>query len=115
MFTPNITCFVISVSGKTNVYGAPVPGVRHKEGCSIIEFSLRNEKSAVRADSSATRGNANEYEAEVVLLLTKNTKAKIDDLIEVEGDTVRIMRLQPVRNVRGVISHFHVEATFWSD
>ena len=60
MFRPNQNCQIQKSSGKTDVYGMPVPGRKVNERLAVIELNLMAVKSSVRADSSASRGNAQE-------------------------------------------------------
>jgi hypothetical protein len=75
---------------------------------------MSNEKSAVRADTSATRGNAREMEADAVLLLAKNTVANIDDNVELMGHQFRIMSMHPRVDLLGDIDHYEVKCTYWT-
>jgi hypothetical protein len=92
----------------------PLPGPKVKEMCSIVKMVMSNEKSAVRADTSATRGNAREMEADTVLLLTKRTVAKIDDNVELMGHQFRIMSIYPRCDVLGSLDHYEVKCTYWT-
>ena len=115
MFNPNLSCQVRRSSGKNDVYGQPLPGIVINEKCSIVKLSLTNEKSAVRADTSASRGNALELEAISVILMTPKSQARIDDLIYVSGVVLRVMGRIPRYDVSGVINHYEIHATFWSN
>jgi len=79
-----------TTSGKTDVYGKPVPGVRYPERCAIIKLNVRDQKTAVRADSSASRGNAHELITNAILLMTATTKVRMDDIVIVAGHPVKI-------------------------
>jgi hypothetical protein len=115
MFRPNQGCVIFKASGKTDVYGMPLAGTRQAERCSIITLNVKNEKSAVRADTSASRGNARELEVDAKLLLTKTTVAAIDDVIEVAGTRLRIMSRFPRHDLQGRLDHFEVTCTYWSN
>ena len=75
MFRPNLTCIISVSSGETDVYGKPMPAKRVTERCAIVKLDIKNTKTSVRADTSASRGNARELIADSVILLTKNTVA----------------------------------------
>lgn len=113
MFKPNQKCR-IQLSAGNDVYGQPKPGVLVTEGCSIVRLMIRNEKSSVRADSSASRGNARELQADAVILLTTSTKAKIDDVIEIGGAKFKISGSFPRHDVNGRLDHIEVHAMIWS-
>jgi hypothetical protein len=114
MFRPNLTCIISVSSGETDVYGKPMPATRVTERCAIVKLDIKNTKTSVRADTSASRGNARELIADSVILLTKNTVANIDDIIEVSGATLRIASKFPRHNVSGELDHYEITATNWS-
>lgn len=114
IFRPKSRCVVIR-NGGNDLYGLPKPGIRHAERCSIVKFLVRNEKSTVRADSSASRGNAMELEADGVFLLTTNTVADIDDLVEINGHRMRVAARHMRFNAAGRHHHFEIHCTYWSD
>lgn len=115
MFRPNQNCTIYSATGKTDVYGTPAPAQLVKERCFVVKLDIANEKSAVRADTSASRGNARELEAKAEILLQPTTIAHIDDLIEVSGVKLRIMSKFPRRNMQGVLDHYQISCTYWSE
>lgn len=114
MFRPNQTCRIQLASGKSDVHGQALPARFVSERCSIVKLVISNEKSSVRADSSASRGNAMEFEAASVILLPAATQAKIDDIIAVTGVKLRIMALHQRFDATGRHDHTEVHATFWS-
>lgn len=115
MFKPNLKCRVQISSGKNDVYGQPIPGRYVNERCAVVKLNLSNEKSSVRADSSASRGNAIEEEAVSVILLPATTQANKDDIIEVAGVKLRISARQPRFDVSGRLDHYEINATMWSE
>lgn len=114
MFRPNTPCTVHMASGQTDVYGMPIPGAKKRERCSVVKMVLLNEKSAVRADTSATRGNAREMEADTVLLMAPSTKAAMDDNIELMGHQFRVMSMSSRFDVMGKLDHYEVSCTYWT-
>lgn len=114
MFRPNLNCRIQLASGKNDVHGQPIPGRYVGERCAIVKLLISNEKSSVRADSSASRGNALEEQATSVILLPITTKAMIDDIIEVANVKLRIMGKHPRFDVAGRLDHFEIHATYWS-
>ena len=114
MFRSNNTCIIRTSSGKTDVYGKPTPGNAYTEKCAVVKLEIRSEKSAVRADTSATRGNARELIADSLILLHTNTRGNIDDVIEIMGYKLRIMSKQPRFGTTGVLDHYEITASVWS-
>ena len=113
MFRPNQKCR-IQLSAGNDVYGQPKPAAYVSERCSIVKLILTATKSSVRADSSASRGNADEVQAKSVILLTANTKAKIEDIIEVAGAKLKIEGVFPRHDAQGRLDHFEINASIWS-
>ena len=113
MFRPNLDCLVSKLSGR-DVYGQTLTAKIHRERCSIVTFDIQNLKSSVRADSSASRGAAQEEVAQVVILLTKNTVARIDDTITVAGRTLKIASSEPRFDVNGQLDHHRITCSAWS-
>jgi len=114
MFKPNVNCIISAASGETDLYGQPVPARRVRERCAVVKLNIVNVKSAVRADTSASRGSARELHADAVFLLTKTTCANIDDIIEVAGQVLKIKSKFPRFDVQGVLDHYEVDAVIWS-
>lgn len=113
MFRPNLTCLISSSSG-TDVYGRAMPGVAVTELCAVVNLNIVSNKSSVRADSSASRGSAMEFESNSIILLTVRTKARIDDVIEIDGFKLRIIGMAPCHDVAGKLDHYRAEAQMWS-
>jgi hypothetical protein len=114
MFTPNNTCQLFVSSGKTDVYGQPLPektGVT--EPCAIVRVTRTEEKTSVRADSSGSRGNAREIIAEAQVLLLPSTVINIDDIVMIGVDQYRVMMKHPQYNIVGVLDHYKIIAAMW--
>ena len=114
MFRPNQNCVIRRQDGYT-AYGMPKLGTRKKERCAIVKLKVRNDKTSVRADSSASRGNARELEADVLILLSANTVAQHDAVIEFEQRQYRIISMNPRYAISGKLDHYEVECTYWSE
>jgi hypothetical protein len=114
MFRPNQVCYVTVASGRTDVYGQPLAATKVREQCAVVRLLTTNMKSAVRADSSASRGNAKELVTDSLILLAATTAADIDDLIEVGGVKLRILSKHPRYSVGGALDHYEITASVWS-
>ncbi|EXX00878.1 hypothetical protein J888_1229 [Acinetobacter baumannii 44327_5] len=114
MFRPNQTCVVRSIAGYS-VYGQPQEGKRKREKCAIVRYVIKNEKSSGRADSSATRGNAREQQADAIFLMSPNTTADIDSVIELHSHDFRVVSKEPRFAISGRLDHFEVGCSYWSD
>lgn len=114
MFRPNQDC-IIYTSVVNDVYGRPALANAVHERCTVTTTVISVVKSAIRADTSATRGNAREMDVDATVLLTKRTKAKLGDIIEVDGVKMRITSMIRRDNLQGVTDHYEVTGTYWSN
>lgn len=114
LFRPNTTCVLIKNSGY-NMYGEPIREERITEKCALLNAGLSMKKSSVRADSSASRGNALETTADYWLILMPDTKAELDDLIEIHGVQVKINQLIPRYSLRGQHDHTEALCSMWNE
>ena len=114
LFNPNQTCIIIKNVGY-NIYGEPVREERITERCALLNASGSMKKSSVRADSSASRGNALEKTADYWLILTASTKAELDDLIEIHGVRVKINQLIPRYSLAGKHDHTEAYCSMWNE
>lgn len=114
MFRPNLQCVVRQKSGN-DVYGMPTYGSRKRERCAVVKKVLRNNKTSVRADSSASRGNARELEADVLVLVFPNTTAEIDAILDLAGDRFRVISKHGRYSLRGALDHYELGCTYFSD
>lgn len=55
-----------------------------------------------------------ELVTDALLLLSRNTIANIDDLIEIEGTKLKVVSKHPRYSVAGKLDHYEVGAITWS-
>lgn len=113
MFIPNLYC-TITKSGSTDVYGQTTLGEIFPTKCSVVKLMTRLEKTSVRADSSASRGNAEETTASARLLFSKTTDIREGDKVDVLGQSLRVTVVFPRLDVNGVLNHYQVDADVWA-
>lgn len=114
MFNPTLPITIEKTSGETDVYGMPKPGRIVRERCSVVSLMARSQKTSVRADSSASRGNATELESSGTLILSPMTQARLDDVVTVAGNRLRIVTFSPQFDLNGRLDHHEVEVINWS-
>lgn len=114
LFNPNNTCVIIK-NGGYNVYGEPMRKERIKEKCALLNAGVLMKKSSVRADSSASRGNAHEKTADYWLILMPDTVAEPDDLVEINGIQVKIIQLVPRFSLYGKHDHTEALCDMWNE
>lgn len=104
-----VKCVVIKQGGH-DLYGNKIEGAKHPEKCAVVKLEKGQQNSTVRVDSGATRGGADEFRADAVLLLNKKTKAEIEDTIIVNGVILRIIKKHHRFDVLGKLDHFQIKA-----
>lgn len=113
MLRPNQWC-VLQKGAGNDLYGQTIEGVKSRERCSVVSFPTNDVKSSVRTDSSASRGNAHEFQTDAVVLLTNKTKAVLHDILIIRDMMLRISEVHPRWNVNGVLDHFECKLTIWT-
>ncbi|TSP13951.1 hypothetical protein [Cupriavidus campinensis] len=113
LFKPNLDCLIHVANDKTDGYGRPLPATVVPERCAIVDLNLGAQKTSVRADSSATRGNAEEMVAAGQILLTKATRAGHNDIVEIYGIKYLITGKSPQVSVRGELDHWLITLVTW--
>jgi hypothetical protein len=112
LFRPNTDC-VIVLPGERDGYGQMQPGSRVKERCFLARVQRRSEKSTVRADSSASRGAAQENLITGQVLLAATTRAVIGAIVEAHNLKLKIVGMGERANLRGQLDHYVADVA-WS-
>ncbi|OCP21901.1 hypothetical protein BC361_25365 [Ensifer sp. LC54] len=73
---------------------------------SVVRLAASSEKTSVRSDSSASRGQADQMVAESKILTGQ--LLGVDDLIELVGMTLRVVGIHPRFTVSGALDHYEV-------
>ena len=110
-FIANTTCKIARRAGN-DAYGQPVFGAWERAVCGIVKFDIASEKTSVRTDSSASRGNAREIQASVRLLFPTFHKVAIGDKIEMLDVRLRVVAAFPRLDVAGKLDHYQVDCEF---
>lgn len=95
---------------------APVPTTGGKDWrAAIVKVINRSERTTVRADSSASRGNAEEMVADVVVLIEPAAlnKVNVDDVIRVAGSDYQVTLIRLRFSVLGHLDHIQVGGDAW--
>ncbi|AGC36051.1 hypothetical protein B7L88_gp007 [Rhizobium phage RHEph10] len=106
MFTPNFLGTFQQVTGRNldgeETYSDPLP-----LQLSVVRLAARSEKTSVRSDSSASRGQADQLTADAVIL-TKNEALRVDDLVQVMDFKLRVVGHHPRLSVFGILDHYEI-------
>jgi len=94
-----------------DAYGQEKWGERRVSQCVVISLVKRSQNTTVRADSSGTRGHADEIVSSGEILFDAKEKVLIGDRIEIPsaGMSVVVISTQPVFSVMGKVDHWRVE------
>ena len=108
-------CNFCALSKKTgiDVYSQPVFSSPVMERCSIIKSKLNEQHTTVRADSSASRGFAQEFLTANMILLTPKTLAEYSDKIVVANIQILVVSLNPMFDVWGKLDHYELVGAPW--
>lgn len=113
MFIPN-TSGMLSQKQGDNKFGEPVFLTPISVSCSIIDIRDDIKKTAIRTDSSASRANADELVAQASILFAPGAPVANGDKFVIAGFDLRIIMVQPVNSVFGVVDHQVCSLEAWA-
>jgi len=113
MFRPNTECTVREHNGLDGYgqrqYGPEITNVP----CTVSKWRFFVDQTSVRADSAASRGNAEEIIGDAILAMER--KVKIDDIIRVYDMDTRVTSPPiPMPNRNGCESFYEVRVSAWN-
>lgn len=82
--------------------------------CGVVRLVIGEDKTSVRADSSASRGHADEIITKSRLLFLGTTLVHVDDLVEVDEIKMKVTDIQRRYDVGGRLDHLQVELEYWA-
>lgn len=108
-FTPNLVGTIQRVQDR-DVHGRPVLSAPVDCQFAVVNAKRQREKTSVRADSSASRGMAEETTTALgCILVAKHERIEIGDLFFFDGDTYDVTSKHVRRSVYGEIDHFECD------
>lgn len=108
-FTPNLVGKLRRKTGN-NIYGQSVLADEIDCPFAVVNAKRQSEKTSVRADSSASRGMADEITTGLgCILVPKTQEIDIGDEFAFDGDTYTITSKHVRRSVFGMIDHFECD------
>lgn len=110
MFLPN-TYGMLSRKLGTNVFAEQTFGAAVKTPCAVVHLQAIDVKSPIRADSSASRGNADEMTEMAKILFPRNIVLHIGDKFTIQGLSLEISKIEPRLDVLGNLDHYEVDMT----
>jgi hypothetical protein len=108
IYTLDVPCLVTKITATGDEAKAESSG-KKQEFCAVVKLPARGGESG----SSSSPVSRQQPEPDAVLVLPMNTTANINDILEVEGVTLRVTHIDPIRDVVGKLDYYQVEAMKW--
>lgn len=109
MFQPNLIGHLQTRSGR-NIHGQAVLGPARECPFAIVNLESRAQKTSVRADSSGSRGSADEIASDrLKILVPAYVVIGIDDQFTFEDGKYTVRMKHPRRSVYGNMDHFECD------
>lgn len=112
MLIPNTTA-VLTPGAGVNKYGEPSWGTPRTVRCAVVRLDTTSEKTSVRTDSSASRGNADEVTTMSKILIMPEGAPSIGDRLVIAGLTFRIMNRHLRYDVNARLDHYECDLEIW--
>lgn len=115
MFTPNQQGILRIVTGR-DVRGRPSWGTPNSVSFGIVSLNVGAMKTSVRADSSASRGSADEKAmVRGKVLFAKTTVVKNDAILTFDGSEFKVISVHSRYGVTGRLDHYECDLEFYAD
>lgn len=109
MFIPNNTALLHRVSAHRDTRGERTYARPVRVPCGVVTLALEIGKTSVRADSSGSRGRAEEQQGTARILFPTYIKIAELDMIQVEEETLEVIQIVPRRHILGHLDHYEVD------
>lgn len=77
--------------------------------CAVVHLNKKSVPTSVRADSSASRGNARELTLYSKLLFPTAIVLEVNDKVEVDGYVLKCIHIEPRYAVSGQLDHYECD------
>lgn len=114
MFIPN-TFAMVYTRRSYNLYGEPDFNRPIKVPCGIVKLDVVADKTSVRTDSSASRGNADELTTQTRMLFSPGYGIGIGDKVDFEGILMVITEAFARRDMSGQVDHLDCVLQKWTE
>ena len=94
-------------------FGAPAWQQMPDEFCAVVKLFQRSQHTTVRADAGGSRGHADEFTSDSVLLVGADTRIEINDKILVGGLTLKVIEIQQRYSVLSRLDHYEIRCSEW--
>jgi hypothetical protein len=110
---PRTRCVVSPTRGH-DVLGKELLGDSFDALCAVVKINTQHSKTSVRADSSASRGAAEEVTVAARLLFAPSVAIKKGDRVVVADIAVRVTEVMPRIGLDGRLDHNQVDGVVWA-
>lgn len=114
MFRSNTTASLLRKAGR-NIHGRESYSAPVSLPCSVVSLAERVVQTSVRADSSGSRGAAEEEVLQAVILIPPTFQVSKGDVIKILGRTIEIEGIEPRNDVFGRLHHQEVRGNIKGD
>jgi hypothetical protein len=114
MFIPNHIA-VLHRLNELNLYAEPIFSPSIRVECAVVKLIVDARKTSVRADSSASRGTAEERVLVGKILFLPNSSPQIGDKVEIQNQILRCNAVHPRIDVAGRLDHNECDFEVWFD
>ncbi|SFJ50755.1 hypothetical protein SAMN03159338_1603 [Sphingomonas sp. NFR04] len=115
MFVPNARAEWLKKAAKRSITGKESFFAPQPIAISVVDLKDTSAHTSVRADSSASRGAAEQHEATAKILAGKQFDVKCGDLLRVYGYTLEVSIVQPRADVMGRLDHLELDCHIRAD
>lgn len=110
MFIPNTRCALYVRSAVADNFGKYTFAAPLSVPCSIVYLDVKVAKSSVRADTSGSRGQADQVQGDARILFPKTVSTiKPGDVVFKDGKWIEVIEVEPRRTAIGGIDHYQAE------
>lgn len=113
MMIPNRRAALYRMVG-TDVYSERQYAVAQDVLCAVVHLNKKALKTSVRADSSASRGSADEFVSTSKILFSANVIIGVEDKLSISGQMLKVMTVEPRYGVDGRHDHNEVDFEQWT-
>jgi hypothetical protein len=115
VFRPNVIASLLRKDAKRNIHGKETYQAGVSLPCAIVRLSENVTESSVRADSTASRGSAEEEVLQAKILIPATVAVKKGDVIKILDRLVEITSIQPRLNICGILDHQEIGGNIKGD
>lgn len=108
MFIPNTRAYWYKKNARRTITGKETFGAARLIPIGIVHIKDTTVPTTVRADSSASRGAAEEHDASAKILVPPQFPVTRGDVLKVDSSLIEITSIEPRRDVFGHVDHLEV-------